>query len=489
MDKSTGQDGLIKDEANYEVENQFIIRLPPLPAASLKAVVQSGVLNLKDRLSIQIDQDMRHGTLRFDGWTMPAKIVDLPCVIESHKTLDKKNFYKTADICQLMVCRNEMDDVDPTDNQEKLNKDGKDRRFICPHGITPPLKNVRKKRFRKTLKKKVVDVPEIEKEVKRLFRTDNEATHVRYEVVNADDDKMTLDAGAGLGGRGGGHGAGSGSKSGMLGSPVGAGHNSQSLDLVEHDLFGEMLSSSDDEEDRLMATAGGGGHSGSASGGRRSLGRGNESDENSRMSMGLGKDDDATDGDSRFEMSSSSMAMTGGGRSNMAPGRYVTEFSKGMLLEQSTNVSTSRYGGRQDFSAATSSTTAMLSSGAFDDQSPESCSAADAVASLEQQQQQQQQQDGSFGNNGQLLARLNELQQQLASLQERRQAQELEIASIENLALQQRFQAVINNLREQEAEKRKEYDEIMAKLQWTQPKFAEMFWLNKSFVHCFGSEE
>lgn len=59
---------------------------------------------------------------------------------------------------------------------------------MYPHGITKPLKNVRKKRFRKTLRKKYVDFPEIEKEVKRLLRTDNEAKHVRYEIVNVEDE-------------------------------------------------------------------------------------------------------------------------------------------------------------------------------------------------------------------------------------------------------------------------------------------------------------
>jgi TATA-binding protein-associated factor Taf7 len=156
-------------------------------------------MNLKERLTIQIEPDMRHGTVRFDGWVLPSKVVDLPTIIESHKTLDGKNFYKTADICQIMVCKedseesnvnNKSEDNEDLNNQKK-SKDGKDKKFLYPHGITPPLKNVRKKRFRKTLKKKYVDFPEIEKEVKRLFRTDNEAIHVRYEVVNADDELKT----------------------------------------------------------------------------------------------------------------------------------------------------------------------------------------------------------------------------------------------------------------------------------------------------------
>lgn len=58
---------------------------------------------------------------------------------------------------------------------------------MFPHGVTPSLKNVRKRRFRKTLKKKNVELPEIEKEVKRLLRVDNEAVNVKWEIVECDE--------------------------------------------------------------------------------------------------------------------------------------------------------------------------------------------------------------------------------------------------------------------------------------------------------------
>jgi hypothetical protein len=29
------------------------------------------------------------------------QLVDLPCIVESHKTLDCKSLYKTADVCQV----------------------------------------------------------------------------------------------------------------------------------------------------------------------------------------------------------------------------------------------------------------------------------------------------------------------------------------------------------------------------------------------------
>lgn len=372
-----------KEDGNYEVESQFILRLPSGPAAALKSVVASGVLNLKDRLSIQIEPDVRHGTVRFDNWLLPSKIIDLPCIIESHKTLDKKNFYKTADICQMMICSEDPEEL--TKNDDKKVIDGKDRRFIYAHGITPPLKNVRKKRFRKTLKKKTVDVPEIEKEVKRLFRTDNEAISVRYEVVDADDEKPDS------------------AKPSNAPSPGGMMNtNSQSMDqyLVEHDLFGQVLSSSDDEDTRAQ-----------------------ESDDLSRMSMGLNKDGDES----------------------QSGGNYVTEFSKGMLM--GTNLDASNSANKSMFDQA--STSAMNQ---FDMQTNESV--AEAVASLEN--------DGNRSNNDSLLNRLSIVEIELADIEEKLRNQELQIASIENFALQQRLQKEINDLKILEQQKRKEYDEIMA---------------------------
>lgn len=154
--------------------NKFLFQEP---AKVLREAVLNNS-NLRDRVSIKIENDMRHGEVRVDHWLMTAKVVDLPTIVESLKTIDGKGFYKTADICQMLVCR---DDDDQTttdeDSPQKKKKDPNkvDKKYLWPHGITPPTKNVRKRRFRKTLKKKYVEAPEIEKEVKRLLRVDNDA--------------------------------------------------------------------------------------------------------------------------------------------------------------------------------------------------------------------------------------------------------------------------------------------------------------------------
>ena len=116
---------------------------------------------------------------------------------------------------------------------------------MYPHGITKPLKNVRKKRFRKTLRKKYVDFPEIEKEVKRLLRTDNDAKSVRYEIVNIEEENkndikdkdLSLNNSANN----------SAYDVGMSNSIKFV--NFGLLMLFLGDLFGDVVSSSDDDDD------------------------------------------------------------------------------------------------------------------------------------------------------------------------------------------------------------------------------------------------
>lgn len=142
---------------------------------------------------------MRTGEVRLDHLLLHAKVFDLPTIIESLKTIDNKTFYKTADICQIVICKEDddqttTDDETPTKNKKK-DPNKVDKKYLYPHGVTPPMKNVRRRRFRKTLKKKYVEAPEIEKEVKRLLRVDNEAVNVKWEVINEDEEKSKTPGG------------------------------------------------------------------------------------------------------------------------------------------------------------------------------------------------------------------------------------------------------------------------------------------------------
>jgi TATA-binding protein-associated factor Taf7 len=102
------------------------------------------------------------------------------------------------------------------------------------------LKNVRKRRFRKTLKKKNIELPEIEKEVKRLLRTDNEAVSVKWEIVESEEPVEAE------------QGRESPVKSKKEQASTSKGHAKQkakeNLPVDEHHIFGEEVSDSEEED-------------------------------------------------------------------------------------------------------------------------------------------------------------------------------------------------------------------------------------------------
>ncbi|NP_001086631.1 TATA-box binding protein associated factor 7 L homeolog isoform X1 [Xenopus laevis] len=232
-----------KDDAPHELESQFILRLPQEYASTVRRVVQSGSINTKDRLSIELHPDGRHGIVRVDRVPLAAKLVDVPCTVECLKTIDKKTFYKTADICQMLVCTLDGDLYPPleeptgtTDPKASKKKDrDREKKFIWNHGITPPLKNVRKRRFRKTAKKKYIESPDVEKEVKRLLSTDAEAVSVRWEVI-AEDESKEVENLSGLDG-----------SPGMSGIKQGRGSSAVEREELRQ-IFNDISSSSDGEE-------------------------------------------------------------------------------------------------------------------------------------------------------------------------------------------------------------------------------------------------
>jgi len=178
-----------------ELENHFVLRLPQQPAQALRSALLTGANNLKGRLFIQLEPDtptssqyLRRGHVQFDEWNFTCTLMDLPTMVESHKTIDKKTFYKVGDISQLLICKEgngEFNDEEEESSQVKKLKDPNkvDKKYVYPHGIAPPLKNCKKRRFRKTLKQKYVEAPQTEKEVKRLLRVDNEAVSVSWELI------------------------------------------------------------------------------------------------------------------------------------------------------------------------------------------------------------------------------------------------------------------------------------------------------------------
>ncbi|XP_011505446.1 PREDICTED: transcription initiation factor TFIID subunit 7 isoform X1 [Ceratosolen solmsi marchali] len=385
-----------RTEPQIELESQFIMRLPLEPSKILKETLRNG-LPLKDRLYIKLENDMRYGEVRLDHWLLHAKIVDLPTIVESLKTIDNKSFYKTADICQILICKEEDDqttDEESPIRQKKKDPTKVDKKFLWPHGITPPTKNVRRRRFRKTLKKKYVEAPEIEKEVKRLLRIDNDAVNVKWEVICEDEDQSKPNIVSSSGTVKG--------KRENLSDPL------QSVDVAEHDIFGEAVSDSeeDDEEANINVM---------------------ELDENSHLSV-----------DSRVSDSNSIQVGYSEQSANVLStnsGSLVTEFSKEMFESEEII---------EDIKIDIEDVKIPKIEG-FDDY--------EISENLSESQ-------NTMINKDSIQARREQLQTELAVLQEQRRQQEGTVGNIENMKLRERFQEIIDNFLSQEAQKIQELNEL-----------------------------
>lgn len=410
-----------------ELENQFIMRFPKHLATVVHESIQAG--NIKDRLNIQLDQDLRYGEVRLDDQLLYTKIVDLPTVVESYKTIDNKSFYKSADICQLMICKEEPEDETEKESPNKNKKKDPnkvDKKYLWPHGITPPCKNVRKRRFRKTLKKKNVETPEIEKEVKHLLRTDNEAVRVEYEIINEedkphdemdqsdikpyneadedlqddtmhasdktinestsqreinvesdDDETSTFDT-----------------------------HRAPNMGVAAHDIFGEEVSTTDDEDEPQLP-------------GNDSRQQRHELEESSRLSAD----------DSR--MSDFFGATSSGGANASSSGIKMehNEFSKSMFGRETSS---------PKLSAAGSSSNLAAPSGFYDNQMISKREEFENMEFMDDPQPQYTQQ--------QIHEKINQLTRQISELKAQQSQKSTEIASIQNATLKQRMQETLDNL-------------------------------------------
>ncbi|KAG0288534.1 hypothetical protein BGZ98_004227 [Dissophora globulifera] len=197
-DDATGGKGKDSDDDNEDdpevsIEEQFILRLPP---GEMSDRFREKVIAREVDESVKLKfSDARRGTFTFEDLVFPTKLVDLPTIIEAQKTLNGKQMYKVADISQMLI-------VDPTpvektaevktEPSSTLHPNGssmpapsqlpplKPSDYVWPDGLSNPLKNVRKRRFRKRVSK--VAVEGVENEIERLLQEDALAEEVTYEI-------------------------------------------------------------------------------------------------------------------------------------------------------------------------------------------------------------------------------------------------------------------------------------------------------------------
>ncbi|XP_023741416.1 transcription initiation factor TFIID subunit 7 isoform X2 [Lactuca sativa] len=114
------------------MEEQFILRVPPSVAERIDRLLnESG----SESIDLSFSEDGRSGAFIIGEDHFPASLLDLPCIVESYKTYDDNVLIKTADVGQMIMVR---DDGDPPPEVVEHR-----------HGLTPPMRDARRRRFRR----------------------------------------------------------------------------------------------------------------------------------------------------------------------------------------------------------------------------------------------------------------------------------------------------------------------------------------------------
>ncbi|KAL5238965.1 hypothetical protein ACI65C_006375 [Semiaphis heraclei] len=390
-----------KSDQTIELETEVILRLPSEAAATLREIINN---DSKEQLSIKLENDIRRGEVVIGDHHLFAKVVDLPTIIEGQKTIDNKTLYKTADICQMIICKeNEeffLSDEDEVTKMCKKKEPNKvDKKYFWPHGVTPPLKNVRNRRFRRILRKQNAEAPDIEKEVKYLLKSDSEAISVKWEVVSETEVQNNRK---------------------IKEEPFMRGelYNDLNQDIAETDIFGEALSDSDED------------------GGNINI---------------MDIDEDMSNDNSRFSYTNSLMEEK---PSTSGTQTLITEFSKEMFIsddnshhgikkeDEIDSTFDGSIGYRYDLGVDFKTELELSNDSELGDIPVLSTLKAGNVSADD------------------IKHKICQLQQEIEDLKKRKSQQDWEIANIENINLRERFIGLSNNLLTEQLEKEQQRETL-----------------------------
>ncbi|KAG9243059.1 TAFII55 protein conserved region-domain-containing protein [Calycina marina] len=174
-----GYDSEAEDrEEDPAIEEQFILRMHPGPdcdylrqAITAKTIGTSRNLGGPDVSMKFYHADGRRGSITINGHIYATTIVDLPCIIEGMKSWDKRGWWKSADICQMLWAFREVGSEEEAQHTP-LPQSIDQKTFQYPHGITPPMRFARKRRFRKRISRSAIEA--VEEAVEALLRQDKQ---------------------------------------------------------------------------------------------------------------------------------------------------------------------------------------------------------------------------------------------------------------------------------------------------------------------------
>ncbi|RDW60282.1 hypothetical protein BP5796_11888 [Coleophoma crateriformis] len=189
--KGEGYDSEASDrEQDPTIEEEFILRMIPgedcdylrqaIADKKIGVPKKDGGADVYFRF---YDQELRRGTITIRGRHYAATLVDLPTIIEGMKSWDKRGWWKTADICQMLlvfapIAREEEAKTIP------LPKTINPTTYQYPHGLTPPMHYAQKRRFRKRISRTAIEA--VEDAVNQLMAADEDAIETKFDIIDPD---------------------------------------------------------------------------------------------------------------------------------------------------------------------------------------------------------------------------------------------------------------------------------------------------------------
>ena len=177
----------------FDKENQMILRVPDEIADRLNDLFEEeGADEQFIDITPCIVKNPKTGNVaqfkfKFENFEAPASLVDLPCIIESHKSVDSINMFKSNDISQMIYvhpqgekfledCPNhqktakkiDQASASPTASQTPGSNPSRVV-YLARDGLTVPTKSIRTRFFRKDFDVPINKIREIEEEMSQIL--------------------------------------------------------------------------------------------------------------------------------------------------------------------------------------------------------------------------------------------------------------------------------------------------------------------------------
>lgn len=189
-------------EKDPATEQQLILRMEPGEDADyLRDAITNKTIGLPPKeggaeVTIRfVEREFRRAVVTIKGRMYAAALVDLPCIIETMKSWDKKGWWKVADVHQMLLVLGRCSSDEEAKNMQLPRGTVNPSTFQYAHGLTPPMHWVRKRRFRKRLSYK--DTANIEEEVQKLLEEDEKAERdggeTNFEILNRESIERSVE--------------------------------------------------------------------------------------------------------------------------------------------------------------------------------------------------------------------------------------------------------------------------------------------------------